>query len=84
MRVIHTDNMIRLLAALKIKSTEYHLDNGFIELDLNLQQLMYTINASTETVQDLWGKTPEWKELTDLYKLIYEKPIDKHTDEDAQ
>lgn len=64
-KVRNTKTMAVLLDALKIRSYEWNPVGDKIVIELNLQQLMYTIVAAEAEIQHIFGKTEEWKELTD-------------------
>lgn len=68
MKVSNTQEMAVLLDALQIRRYEWTPTNGHIELHINAQQLMYAINQNYGSVENIFGNTPEWKELTDLFK----------------
>jgi len=59
--------MVVLLQALNIRNNEWIPVGDKIDLNLNGQQLLYAINASSEAVQHVFGKTDEWRELCDMY-----------------
>lgn len=65
MIVNKTNAMIYLLNSLGI--IKYKLKSDTIELDMDVQELMYSINSSSEAVQNVYGQTDEWKELTGLF-----------------
>lgn len=66
-KVRNTQTMAVLLDALNIRRYEWKPTEDGIEIDLNSQQLLYAINASSEAVQHIYGKTDEWKELCNHY-----------------
>lgn len=69
--ITKSKEMVNLLGALNIKSSEYTVGRNSIHLNLNGQQLMYLINATEEDVQYIFGQTVEWKELCKLIPTKY-------------
>ena len=66
-KVSNTKTMAVLLDALNIRRYEWKPTDDGIEINLNSQQLLYAINGSSEAVQHIYGKTPEWSELCNHY-----------------
>lgn len=73
MKVKNTKTMFTLLSAIKIRPSEMRfIGNGSeIELLINLQQLMYSINAVYHDIYPIYKNTDEWKELTSFFNGIY-------------
>ena len=67
MEVSNTKVMCVLLDALGIKRHEWNPQEEKLEINLNAQQLLYRINASSEAVQHIFGKSDEWRELCGLF-----------------
>ena len=70
MVVNKSKGMIVLLDALRIKPWDYEILGEKILIKINQQQLSYAIVGSEDEVQHVFGKTPEWLELTEYLKGI--------------
>lgn len=68
MIIDNTQEMRQLLNALHLRKDEYvFVGDDKIDLLINGQQLIYAINATPDYVQQLFGKTKAWQQLTSFF-----------------
>lgn len=66
-KLMNTQTMACLLEALGIRKYQWLPKEDGIELNLNAMEIAQAITSSSEEVQYIYGKSPEWQQLCNYY-----------------
>lgn len=66
MRVHNSKAMCVLLEALEIQKCDLSLKGDWLIIEITRNELAYYINSADESIQHIYGQTPEWQELLQL------------------